>query len=162
MVCTVNNTPLYIYMCAQLCPTLCNPMDCSPPGSLVHGDSPGGNTGVDSSSRRCLPPGNLPDPGIEPAPLMSPALAGGLFLPLEPPGKPPLLGVRLSCGRRQGGWRLRICGPCFLWHHQVFFYVWKKGQQSKPSPLPTCGEGRPARAARKPLCAPRTDKAALL
>ena len=22
---------------AQLCPTLCNPMDCSPPGSLVHG-----------------------------------------------------------------------------------------------------------------------------
>ena len=22
---------------AQLCPTLCNPMDCSPPGSSVHG-----------------------------------------------------------------------------------------------------------------------------
>ena len=22
---------------AQLCPTLCNPMDCSPPGSFVHG-----------------------------------------------------------------------------------------------------------------------------
>ena len=30
----------------QSCPTLCNPMDCSPPGSLVHGDSPGKNTGV--------------------------------------------------------------------------------------------------------------------
>ena len=30
----------------QLCPTLCNPMDCSPPGSSVHGDSPGKNTGV--------------------------------------------------------------------------------------------------------------------
>ena len=28
------------------CPTLCNPMDCSPPGSSVHGDSPGKNTGV--------------------------------------------------------------------------------------------------------------------
>ena len=27
-----------------------------------------------------LPPGDLPDPGIEPAPLTSPALAGG-FLP---------------------------------------------------------------------------------
>ena len=26
--------------------TLCNPMDCSPPGSSVHGDSPGKNTGV--------------------------------------------------------------------------------------------------------------------
>ena len=31
---------------AQLCPTLCNPMDCSPPGSSVPGDSPGKNTGV--------------------------------------------------------------------------------------------------------------------
>ena len=31
---------LYYYkycVCAQLCPTLCNPMDCSPPGSFVHG-----------------------------------------------------------------------------------------------------------------------------
>ena len=26
--------------------TLCNPMDCSPPGSSVHEDSPGKNTGV--------------------------------------------------------------------------------------------------------------------
>ena len=26
---------------AQLCPTLCDPMDCSPPGSSVHGESPG-------------------------------------------------------------------------------------------------------------------------
>ena len=33
---------------AQSCPTLCNPMDCSPPGSIVHGDSPGKNTGVGS------------------------------------------------------------------------------------------------------------------
>ena len=28
------------------CPTLFDPMDCSPPGSSVHGDSPGKNTGV--------------------------------------------------------------------------------------------------------------------
>ena len=26
--------------------TLCDPMDCSPPGSSIHGDSPGKNTGV--------------------------------------------------------------------------------------------------------------------
>ena len=26
-------------MCVQSCPTLCNPMDCSPPGSSVHGIS---------------------------------------------------------------------------------------------------------------------------
>ena len=31
---------------AQLCPSLYNPMDCSPPGSSVHGDSPGKKTGV--------------------------------------------------------------------------------------------------------------------
>ena len=30
----------------QLCLTLCNPVDCSPPGSSVHGDSPSKNTGV--------------------------------------------------------------------------------------------------------------------
>ena len=30
----------------ESCPTLCDPMDCSPPGSSVHGDSPGKNTGV--------------------------------------------------------------------------------------------------------------------
>ena len=31
---------------AQSCPTVCNPIDCSPPGSSVHGDSLGKNTGV--------------------------------------------------------------------------------------------------------------------
>ena len=31
---------------AQPCLTLCNPVDCSLPGSSVHGDSPGKNTGV--------------------------------------------------------------------------------------------------------------------
>ena len=30
----------------ESCPALCNLMDCSPPGSSVHGDSPGKNTGV--------------------------------------------------------------------------------------------------------------------
>ena len=36
-------------MCANLlqsCPTLCNLMDCSPPGSSVHGHSAGKNTGA--------------------------------------------------------------------------------------------------------------------
>ena len=42
----------YMYICAvsliaQLCPTLCDRMDCSPPDSSVHGDSPGKNTRVD-------------------------------------------------------------------------------------------------------------------
>ena len=43
---------LWIYVCvvlclaAQSCPTLCDPMDCSPPSSSIHADSPGKNTGV--------------------------------------------------------------------------------------------------------------------
>ena len=35
----------------QLCLTLCDPMDCSPPGSSVHGDSPGKNSGVGCHAR---------------------------------------------------------------------------------------------------------------
>ena len=31
---------------AQSCLTLCHPVDCSPPGSSVHADSPGKNIGV--------------------------------------------------------------------------------------------------------------------
>ena len=33
-----------VCLVAQLCLILCDPMDCSPPGSSVHGDSPGKNT----------------------------------------------------------------------------------------------------------------------
>ena len=33
-------------MVAQVCLTICNPMDCRPSGSSAHGDSPGKNTGV--------------------------------------------------------------------------------------------------------------------
>ena len=37
---------LYFCSVAQSRPTLCNLMDCSPPGSSVHRSSPGKNTGV--------------------------------------------------------------------------------------------------------------------
>ena len=37
-----------------------------------------------------LSPGDLPNPGIEPTSLVSPALTGGFFT-TEPPGKPTLL-----------------------------------------------------------------------
>ena len=45
----------------QSCPTLCNPMDCSPPGFSVHGDSPGKYW----SGLACPSPGELPNPAIE-------------------------------------------------------------------------------------------------
>ena len=56
--------------------TLCNPMDCSPPGSTVHGILQAKYW----SGSPCPPPGDLPNPGIEPVSLMSPALAGGIFI----------------------------------------------------------------------------------
>ena len=37
---------LCVCLVAQSCPTLCDPMDCTLPGSSVHGDSPAKNTGV--------------------------------------------------------------------------------------------------------------------
>ena len=37
---------LYLLLCAQSCPTPCDSKDSSLPGSSVHGDSPGKNTGV--------------------------------------------------------------------------------------------------------------------
>ena len=45
---------------AQSCPTLCDPMDCSPPGSSVHEGSPGKSTGVgcpllDRNTKQDLP-----------------------------------------------------------------------------------------------------------
>ena len=44
----VLNSKLIYMLClvAQSCPILCNTWDCSPPGSSVHGGSPGKNTGV--------------------------------------------------------------------------------------------------------------------
>ena len=65
---------------AQLCSTLCDPMECSPPGSSVHG----------ILQERLLEgllvpyPGDLPDPGIK---RWSPKLQVD-SLPYEPPGKP--------------------------------------------------------------------------
>ena len=60
----------------QWCPILCDPVDCSPPGSSVHGILQARKLG---SGWPCPPPGDLPDPGIELASLKSPALAGGFF-----------------------------------------------------------------------------------
>ena len=65
---------------AQSCPTLCDPVGCSVPGSSVHG----------ILQARVLEwvaisfSGDLPDPGIEP---WSPALQADA-LTSEPPGKP--------------------------------------------------------------------------
>ena len=56
----------------QSCPVLCDPMDCSPPGSSVHGI-------LQAGILDWLPfpsPGNLPNPGFETG---SPALQANYF-----------------------------------------------------------------------------------
>ena len=56
-------------------PTLCDPMDCSPPGSSVRGILQ-----AKTLERVVMPSSRgLPDPGIEPPSLMSPELAGRFF-----------------------------------------------------------------------------------
>ena len=78
---------LHAVLClvAPLCLTLWDPMDCSPPGFSVHGDSPGKNTGMGCHA---LLQGILeihallPNPGIEPRSLALQADS----LPSELPG----------------------------------------------------------------------------
>ena len=68
---------------AQLYPTLCDPMDCSPQSSSVHGI-------LQARILNMLPfptPGDLPDPGIKPRSFVSPALVSRFFT-TAPLGKP--------------------------------------------------------------------------
>ena len=87
-----THTCLCVYVCVcvlccakqlQSCPTLCDPMDCSLPSSFVHGILQ-----AKILEWIAVPsPGDLPNLGIEPASLISPALAGS-SLSLALPGKP--------------------------------------------------------------------------
>ena len=57
--------PVCVCTVAQSCPTLCDPMDCSPPGFSVHGV-------LQIRILKCVPfptPGHLPDPRIKPVSL---------------------------------------------------------------------------------------------
>ena len=81
VLCMSVSFPVHARM--QTCLILCDPIDCSPPGSSVHGDSPGKNTGV--GCHALLQGMDLPNLGVKPR---SPTLQMG-SLPSEPPGKPP-------------------------------------------------------------------------
>ena len=114
---------------AQSCLTLCDPMDCSPTGTSVHGDSPGKNTRVSS---HVLLQGNLLKPGVE---SRSPVWQAD-SLPSEPPGKPMntavgsqslspgdlshpgiepgSLALQADSGHPANKWRILRCGPGYL------------------------------------------------
>ena len=84
--------------------TLCNPMDCSPPGFSARGAYPGKNPGVGCHA---LLQGNRLNPGIEP---QSPALQVD-SLPAELPGKPKNTGVS-SRSLLQGIFPTQELNPC--------------------------------------------------
>ena len=99
-----------VCVCAQLlqlCPTLCDPKDCSPPGSSLYG----------ILQVRILwgfpwpPPGYLPHLRIESASPSSPALRAD-SLPAEPPGKLLLNGV----------WMLKHSTTVLFFH--IFSYTY--------------------------------------
>ena len=86
--CGENGTLLrrwHVCLFTQPCPTLCDPMDCSPSGSCPRGFS----KQEYCSELPCPPPGDLPNPRVK---LRPPALQDA-SLPSEPPGKPKNTGV---------------------------------------------------------------------
>ena len=109
---SLSSSVLCVCLVAQLCPTLCDLMDCSPLGSFVHWDSPGKNTRVGC---HVLLQGIFPPRGQT---LVSHIAADSL--PSEPPGKP-----------FWGVYNVNICGfnvvpdvhyALFIFFHS-FFYI---------------------------------------
>ena len=97
---------------SQSCLTLCNPMDCSSPGSSVHGMLQVRILEwVASPSSR-----DLADPGVQPELLMSPTFSGGFFTTSatwEAPGRQWDLPAK-STGRTPTVWHPQSEPPA--WH----------------------------------------------
>ena len=84
-----NDSPIAlpsVCLVTQLCLTLCDPMDCCPPGPSVHGDSPGKHTGV---GWHALLQGIFPTQGSNPGLL----LCRQILYHLSHQGSPLYLGV---------------------------------------------------------------------
>ena len=90
------------------CPTLCDPMDCNPPGSSAHGASPGKIIGVDCHA---LLQGIFPTQGLNPHLLSLLHWQMG-SLPLAPPGKTTLQAHSLLS--EPPGKPSRVLGPPLL------------------------------------------------
>ena len=87
----------------QSCPTLCNPRGCSLPGSSVHGDSLGKNTG---EGHHALLQDIFPTQGSNPGLLH----CRWTLLPFEPPGKPHLsLSPELMITKQNNSSCSRVC-----------------------------------------------------
>ena len=141
----------------QLCPSLCDPVDCSPPGS----------SSMEFSRQEYwsgLPwpsPGYLPDPGIEPG---SPALQAG-SLPSEPPGNGHEFEEIRGDGKDREAWGAAVHGvtksPTWLseteqQQHEVEHTYPLRSSNAMPGPRAFCSCG-PRINMRKWLVQPRTQ-----
>ena len=123
-----------LYLVAQSCLTLCDPMDCSLPGSSVHGGSPGKNTGVGSHAL------HLANLGIE---LGSPSLQVD-SLPADLPGKPNLdFSSMLFAGKQELQWRRQwhptpefMPGKSHGWRSLVGCSPWGRKESDTTEQLP--------------------------
>ena len=94
---------------AQLCPTLCDPIDYSPVGSSVRGI----NQQEYWSGLPFPPPKDFPNPGIKPMFPMSPALEDRFFT-TKPHGKPVLV-LKYSLAKGEEGREDEMV----RYHHQL-------------------------------------------
>ena len=92
----------------QSCPTLCDPMDCSPTVPKMVGLS----RQEYLSGFSCPLPGDLPDPGTEPASPVPSYIAGGLFT-TELLGKPYMYVCVCVC--------VCVCVYLFIYLHSASF-----------------------------------------
>ena len=111
---------------AQLCLTLCDPMDCSLPGTSVHGILQARIW----SELPSPPPGDLPNPGIEPRYSTLQAHS----LPSEPPGKPKNTGVG-SHSLLQGIFPTQGSSPGLLHCRQISYHLSHQGSPKDPLDL---------------------------
>ena len=88
---------------AQSCLILCDPIECSPPGSSVHEFS----SQEYWSGLPFFPPGDLPYPGIEPVSPVSPKLAGRFFT-AEVPRKPSVCLVHYICRNKNSNLKFTL------------------------------------------------------
>ena len=110
-------------------------MDCSPPDSSVHGNSPGKNTGVGS---HVLLQSTFPTQGLNPVLLHcrwilyhlnhqgSPWILEWVAYPISRRSSRPRNWTRISCiaGRFFTSWATREAGRCYICNFSFFFLFW--------------------------------------
>ena len=112
----------YWRLVAQSCPTLCDPVDCSPPGSSGYRDSPGKNTGVG-----CHAPlqGLFPTQGSNPGLLH----CRQILYQLSHQGKPKNTGVG-SLSLLQGIFPTQELNPCLPHYRWILYQLSYQGSPS--------------------------------